>query len=409
VDFDCDAGLSSWAQGWSEQKKRVCCSREQKGCEFDCNAGYSNWLVGWSDGKKSFCCQTTGRGCSGEAPILREPRYDDGPATWAAAAGLLFGIVACGFCLVFLFFFFSRPNVQSALADVCPAVTDNVTKSLRQCANACNECARSCRAPQARKKELDGVEWIFKPADGRPIMTLAAPEFDAATTGNTLEPGEKFVVSSSQPPTIVEQPVVVDGGYQLEELDGGEGKCLFLNLADGRGWVLDREAGNEMCYKLFERVDELWLYDPKNDLPMAIRDSPFVEGNRTGEQLQPGEKFNVCEMQATEDSGSIIFLKLKDGRGWVFDQKDYYGDILCRRVLQELWEFRPANGAPIAIRFEPDVYAEKSSERVYPEETFEVEEVVPGDDGELFLKLADGRGWLFDKHPEQGTLCYRVY
>jgi hypothetical protein len=335
-----------------------------------------------------------------------------------AALSLLFGIVACGVGLVLLFFFFSRPNLQSAFAEVAPAVksqcqtaSDIVHNSLGHCANACNECTRSCRAPPIRpKKDLDGVEWIYKPADGRAVMTLKAPEFDAPTTGNTLEPGEVFVVRSWQPPPVVEQPVAVRGGYQLEELDGGEGNCLFLDLADGRGWVLDREPGHEMCYKLFEQVDELWLYDPpNNDLPIAIRDSPFVEGDRTGEMLQPGEKFEVCEMQASEDSGSILFLKLKDGRGWVFDQKDDYGEILCKRILQEMWEYRPSNGKPLAIRFEPQINADRSSEKVYPEETFEVEEIVTGDDGELFLKLADGRGWLFDKHPELGTMCFRVY
>ena len=46
---------------------------------------------------------------------------------------------------------------------------------------------------------------------------------------------------------------------------------------------------------------------------------------------------------------------------------------------------------------------------MYPGETFTVEEIEVGDDGELFLMLADARGWLLDKHPELGTMCFRVY
>ncbi|CAK0806791.1 unnamed protein product, partial [Prorocentrum cordatum] len=33
LDFDCEAGHSKWATGWSAEKKAFCCEREQKGCE----------------------------------------------------------------------------------------------------------------------------------------------------------------------------------------------------------------------------------------------------------------------------------------------------------------------------------------------------------------------------------------
>eukprot|EP00959_Pyramimonas_sp_CCMP1952_P010367 217238-Pyramimonas_sp.AAC.1 len=82
---------------------------------------------------------------------------------------------------------------------------------------------------------------------------------------------------------------------------------------------------------------------------MAIRDSAFIDGEQTGQTLEPGEKFSVSEIQASEDTGTILFLKLKDGRGWVFDQQDEDGDILCKRMIDETWEYRPVNGAPIAI------------------------------------------------------------
>jgi len=227
---------------------------------------------------------------------------------------------------------------------------------------------------------------------------------------------------------MVEQPVPVDGGVVLEDLDGGEGKCMFLQLSDGRGWVLDREPGHEMCYKLFEPVDELWIYDPDNGKPMAIRESPFIEGQQTDHRLQPGEKFSVTEIQAQEENGSTLYLRLADGRGWAYDQKNddegmvYGGEVMCRRILDEMWEYRPTNGQPISVRAEPDIYGNKTSLVLSPGDTFEVEEILterdahpdrdslPDDygDGILFLKIVDGQGWLFDKNPELGTMCFRV-
>ncbi|CAK0905843.1 unnamed protein product [Prorocentrum cordatum] len=328
---------------------------------------------------------------------------DDGPAAWMVVLSLMFGIAMCCICLVCLFFLISKNNGLDELR----ATAEN---SLRQCQSCCSNCMKSSsRAPRVRQKELDGHEWIFKPQDGRSIVTLSAPEFDAAETGETLEPGEKFEVSAEEGPPMVEQPVPVEGGVEIEELAGGEGQCTFLCLADGRGWVLDREPGLELCYKLFEPVDELWLYDPENGRPMAIRDSAFIDGEQTGQTLEPGEKFSVSEIQASEDTGTILFLKLKDGRGWVFDQKDEDGDILCKRMIDETWEYRPVNGAPIAIRTEPNIDSEKTEHKVYSEESFRVDLIVKGLDDELFLRLEDGRGWLFDKHPEHGTMCFRVF
>jgi len=404
VDFDCEAGYSNWVSGWSEQKKTFCCNKEEKGCQFDCNAGYSNWIAGWSSGKKQFCCETEHKGCDGEALIDRLGE-DDGPSPWLVALSLLFGIAMCAICMVGLLFFASTPHGRD---DVAPFLRAQAQK----CQDCLYECTRSCRAPNLRKKTLGGTEWIFKPSDGRAVMVLSAPEFEAPVTGETLEPGEIFEVSAEQPPPIVEQPVPDGrGGIVLDILEGGEGKCAFLELADGRGWVLDREPGHEMCYKLFEPVDELWLYDPENGKPMAVRDSPFIEGEHTGHRVEVGEQFSVTEIQASEETGSVLYLKLADGRGWVFDQKsDQQDTVFCRRILRETWEYQPTNDHPIGIRTDPDIDGHKTSYVMDPGEQFIVEEIFSPDDGTgvLFLKLAGGRGWLFDKHPDYGPMCFRV-
>ena len=86
--YDCNAGYSNWYFGWSEVKKTWCCDHEDKGCPgtwhgslhlhhvhishdvgvatgkiYDCDAGFSNWLQGWSDSKKKWCCSHKDKGC----------------------------------------------------------------------------------------------------------------------------------------------------------------------------------------------------------------------------------------------------------------------------------------------------------------------------------------------------------
>jgi len=92
--FDCQSGLSNWANGWSKAKAKWCCRNEGRGCpapfpaarpasrssdataasstrethqssagHFDCDAGYKNSKLGWSERKKLFCCGTRGITC----------------------------------------------------------------------------------------------------------------------------------------------------------------------------------------------------------------------------------------------------------------------------------------------------------------------------------------------------------
>jgi len=260
----------------------------------------------------------------------------------------------------------------------------------------------------ASKKE---GHWMFKPTDGRAVIALASPNFDAPETGEVVYPGDRLKVLDTQPPMTAERFSNTAGGVEMQEEDLGEGDVLFLKLADGRGWVLDREPGNVMCYELFAEVNQRWTYMPeKSGGHMPILEVPDITGRRTGVRLHPRDKFNVSEIQAFSDNG-ILFLKLADGRGWVYDQHVDDGEQLCRRIVQEMWKYQPANGAPMAIRKYPNIDGERTAHKMQPEETFEVDEVVIGDrdNNLLLLKLTDGRGWVFNKHPDIGPLCDRIY
>jgi len=86
--YDCSAGYSNWYFGWSKVKKRWCCDHRHRGCPgtwhgsmhlhaahiahgvgvatgkiYDCDAGFANWLQGWSDSKKKWCCSRKNKGC----------------------------------------------------------------------------------------------------------------------------------------------------------------------------------------------------------------------------------------------------------------------------------------------------------------------------------------------------------
>lgn len=72
-----------------------------------------------------------------------------------------------------------------------------------------------------------------------------------------------------------------------------------------------------------------------------------------------------------------------------------------------LWAYRPFNGLPISIRSQPTVCTSKSTGvLLQPETVFAVDRELAVED-RLFLCLADGRGWVFDRASSGGILCVR--
>jgi len=67
--FDCNAGLSNWQRGWSDDKKDWCCLHESRGCtSFDCTGSVHSM----PSGQREWCCNHFQKGCAPEA--LRSPR-----------------------------------------------------------------------------------------------------------------------------------------------------------------------------------------------------------------------------------------------------------------------------------------------------------------------------------------------
>jgi len=71
------------------------------------------------------------------------------------------------------------------------------------------------------------------------------------------------------------------------------------------------------------------------------------------------------------------------------------------------WRYSPPDGLPIAVRASPDITGARTDRQLTPGELVDVAEERLGTDGVVYLRLADGRGWLFDQKPGVGVLCVR--
>jgi len=82
-------------------------------------------------------------------------------------------------------------------------------------------------------------------------------------------------------------------------------------------------------------AEAMWRHVPRDQCDMGIRASPRINGKKTGKSLAPGVEFLVAEELRGDDG--ILYLKLADGRGWVFEGRP--GVSLCEKVDNSLEAF----------------------------------------------------------------------
>lgn len=135
---------------------------------------------------------------------------------------------------------------------------------------------------------------------------------------------------------------------------------------------------------------------------MVIRSAPKMDGSKTFEVIKPSVVFGVSEEKLGDDG--VLFLRLSDGRGWVFDRKPGVG-TMCVRAL--LWRYHCGDQTPLVIRAGSNIDGARTQHTLAPGEVFCAAREQMGLDGVLYLELADGRGWAFDKKPGVGVMCAR--
>lgn len=72
---------------------------------------------------------------------------------------------------------------------------------------------------------------------------------------------------------------------------------------------------------------------------------------------------------------------------------------------KDVWRFQPRQRGALVLRVRPGLDSPRSNQKSYPGDSFVVSEQRKGPSDLVFLKLADGRGWAFNRSPDVGTLC----
>mmetsp|Transcript_61382 Transcript_61382/g.100363 ORF Transcript_61382/g.100363 Transcript_61382/m.100363 type:complete len:576 (-) Transcript_61382:108-1835(-) len=72
---------------------------------------------------------------------------------------------------------------------------------------------------------------------------------------------------------------------------------------------------------------------------------------------------------------------------------------------KDVWRFQPRQRGALVLRVRPGLDSPRSNQKLYPGDSFVVSEQRKGPSDLVFLKLADGRGWAFNRSPDVGTLC----
>eukprot|EP00933_Yihiella_yeosuensis_P026682 TRINITY_DN20747_c0_g1_i1.p1 TRINITY_DN20747_c0_g1~~TRINITY_DN20747_c0_g1_i1.p1 ORF type:complete len:245 (+),score=67.04 TRINITY_DN20747_c0_g1_i1:57-737(+) len=100
-------------------------------------------------------------------------------------------------------------------------------------------------------------------------------------------------------------------------------------------------------------------------------------------------------------TGGILWYLFRD------DESEESGpsEVVSHKLPgRQLFQVTDPKGCAIGIRAEPDTESEKTGMRLFPGQVFEVTEVVEGAAPQLYLKLADGIGWVFTHSSRDGRL-----
>lgn len=176
----------------------------------------------------------------------------------------------------------------------------------------------------------------------------------------------------------------------------------FLHLADGRGWVFENKDRLLVMTEARDHERSLWHYSVVCEDDVETRASPtYSDDSRTGLVLGSGDCFAVDERCSV---AGARFLKLADGRGWVFETKDrllVMSEVRAkaqdaRDFARGLWHYTVVCDDDIEVRAAPTYSDEaRTGLMIHPGDCISVDERCRVA-AVWFLRLADGRGWVFE-------------
>lgn len=213
------------------------------------------------------------------------------------------------------------------------------------------------------------------------VEVRASPTYaDDTRIGHFLHPGQVVVVDDRR---------MVTGSW-------------FLHLADGRGWVFETKERLLVMTEAHDFEHGLWHYAVACDDDVETRVTPtYSDDARTGLVLGSGDCIAVDERCCV---AGARFLKLADGRGWVFETKDrllVMSEVRAkaqeaRDFARGLWHYTVVCDDDVEIRAAPTYSDEaRTGLTIHPGDCVAVDERCRV--GAIwFLRLADGRGWVFE-------------
>merc|ERR1740121_702794 len=146
----------------------------------------------------------------------------------------------------------------------------------------------------------------------------------------------------------------------------------------------------------------LWHYAVSCDDEVETRLAPtYSDDARTGLVLSPGDCAAIDERCCV---GGARFLKLADGRGWAFETKDrlvVFSEVLAksreaRDFARGLWHYTVVVDDDVEVRAAPTYSDEaRTGLTIHPGDCVAIDERCRVA-GVWFLRLADGRGWVFE-------------
>jgi len=213
------------------------------------------------------------------------------------------------------------------------------------------------------------------------VEVRASPTYaDDTRIGHFLHPGQVVVIDDRR---------MVTGSW-------------FLHLADGRGWVFEAKERLLVMTQAHDFERGLWHYAVSCEDDVETRLTPtYSDDSRTGVVIGSGD---CCAVDERCNVAGARFLKLADGRGWVFETKDrllVMSEVRAkaqeaRDFARGLWHYTVVCDDDVEIRAAPTYSDEaRTGLTVHPGDCVAVDERCRIA-AVWFLRLADGRGWVFE-------------